>query len=90
MTPIKNAEFAERWAGPNMCRVCGEQTETSLWLVCGHQTRNRECSYRVHCECVGLYYSSKAEVEQVPFYCFKHGKYHMNEMKGDSNTGESD
>ena len=59
-----------------MCHVCGEQRETSSWLVCRHSSSRRKqgCTYKVHCHCIGIYYTSVVELAQVPFYCPKHGQ----------------
>ncbi len=66
-----------------MCHVCGEQNDSSLWLTCGHTSsrRKQSCAYRVHCHCIGLYYSSAIELGQVPFYCPKHGRYHKKGLE---------
>ncbi|XP_072031634.1 uncharacterized protein [Amphiura filiformis] len=81
--PIRSAEYADRWVGPNMCHVCGELSETSKWLNCGHSSSRRKqgCTYRVHCHCIGVYYSSAIELGQVPFFCPKHGRYHKKGME---------
>ena len=92
---IRSAEFADRWVGPNMCHVCGESRETSLWLTCSHSSSRRKqgCTYRVHCHCIGLYYASAIELGQVPFFCQKHGRATRRGTEldyGESSSNRSD
>lgn len=59
------------------CKVCGKTDEISYWLGCSKLnkiTRQYDCNYWVHQNCVGLFYKKKTNLEKVPFYCPMHGK----------------